>query len=205
LDVTERRQPAERGDGRPEEGEPRQLLVVAVRVRGVDPPTPCRGDVARDARESEPVDAERDRAEGKRHEPRGERHANEGGQDRSVGLQPRRIASSDCGDWTAAVSRIASTGRVAIAARRSTKPEIIEIATIARTTNANVATLNEINTSWPKMTKLAFGCSHFSARKPSPAPTSARRRAGPVTWGLAPNPRRNVRSAVGSDVRIRIE
>src|SRR5439155_25037171 len=118
----------------------------AVRVRGVDPPTPCRGDVARDARESEPVDAERERAEGKRHEPRGERDTHEGGEDGPIGPQPRRIASSDCGDWTAAVSRIASTVRGAIAARRSTNPEIIEMATIARTTYANASTVTEINT-----------------------------------------------------------
>src|SRR5439155_22188662 len=132
-----------------------------VRVRGYNPPTPCRGEVARDARESEPVDAKRERAEGKRHEPRGERDTHEGGEDGPIGPQPRRITSSDCGDWTAAVSRIASTGRVAIAARRSTKPEILEIATIARTTNANVATSNDVKCPWPKMLRLAVGSTHL--------------------------------------------
>src|SRR5438093_1564563 len=173
LDVGERREATDRDDCRPEEGESRQFLVVAVQVRRVDPPTASRGDVARNAPEREPVDAERKRTEGERHEPRGDRDAYERREGGSVGPQPRRITSRDCGDSTAGVSRIVSMGRVAMTPRRSANPESIEVATTARTTSANVERSNATRTSWPKMTRLAFGCNQFSARKPSPAPRTA--------------------------------
>src|SRR2546428_402051 len=169
----EGREPPPRCARRPGEGDPGRLLFVAVQARGVHPPTASRGDVARDAPEGEPVDAERERTEGERHEPRGDRDAYERREDGPVRPQPRRIASRDCGDSTAGVSRIDSMGRVAMAPRSRTKPESIEIATTARTTNANVDRSNETKTSWPKRTRLAFGCSQLSARKPSPAPRTA--------------------------------
>src|SRR5438046_8651969 len=151
--MDERRKPRHLEDRGPQQRVAGECLIVAVDARGIDSPRSGGGHVPGEASEGEPVDAEREWADRQGSEVGREGDAHQGGDRRAVNLQPRKIASRDCGGSVAGASRIDSVGRRRRAPRRRTTAEAIEIPTNTRTMRADATKSKAIGTWWPKTIK----------------------------------------------------